>query len=167
LAFALDYARAVDDRPLRELVEERSRTYFAEDAAYPAAWEPSGEDFFSPALIEADLMRRVLPPADFRTWFGRFLPGIARGEPKGLLTPATVSDRSDPKLVHLDGLNLSRAWCMRSIAATLPADDPARRVLVESAAHHAAAGLQQVASGDYAGEHWLATFAVYLLSTGT
>jgi hypothetical protein len=165
LAFALDYARAVDDRALRELIEERSRTYFAEDAAYPAAWEPGGEDFFSPALMEADLMRRVLSPTEFRTWFGRFLPGIARGEPKGLLRPATVSDRSDPKLVHLDGLNLSRAWCMRRIAATLPEDDPARNLLVESAARHTAAGLQHAASGDYAGEHWLATFAVYLLST--
>jgi hypothetical protein len=155
----------VDDRPLRELIEERSRTYFANDAAAPASWEPGGEDFFSPALMEADLMRRVLAPAEFRTWFGRFLPGTAAGEPKGLLAPATVSDRSDPKLVHLDGLNLSRAWCMRSIAAALPADDPARKVLVASAARHAAAGLQQVASGDYAGEHWLATFAVYLLAT--
>jgi len=165
LAFALDYARAVDDRPLRELVEERSRTYFARDADYPAAWEPGGEDFYSAALMEADLMRRVLPPNEFRTWFARFLPGITRGEPKGLLTPATVSDRSDPKIVHLDGLNLSRAWCLRSVAAALPADDPARKVLVESANRHAAAGLQHVASGDYAGEHWLATFAVYLLTT--
>ena len=165
LTFALDYARALDDRPLRELVEERSRTYFAKDVDYPAAWEPGGEDFFSPALMEADLMRRVLAPAEFRTWFVRFLPRLAQGEPKGLLAPATVSDRSDPKIVHLDGLNLSRAWCLRSIAAALPADDPARKVLVEAAAAHAAASLQHVASGDYAGEHWLATFAVYLLAT--
>jgi hypothetical protein len=154
----------VDDKPLRELVEERSRTYFARDADYPAAWEPGGEDFFSPALMEADLMRRVLPPNEFRTWFARFLPRMAQGEPKGLLTPATVSDRSDPKVVHLDGLNLSRAWCLRSIAAALPADDPARKILVEAAATHAAAGVKHVTSGDYAGEHWLATFAGYLLA---
>ena len=100
----------------------------------------------------------------FRAWFGKFLPGAARGRPEALFTPAVVADRSDPQLVHLDGLNLSRAWCMRAIAAALPKDDPARRVLAESASHHAEAGLRHVASGDYAGEHWLASFAVYLLS---
>jgi hypothetical protein len=165
LAFALDYARAVGDKKLAALVEERSRAYFADDAGIPAAWEPDGADFFSPSLMEADLMRRVLPPAEFRAWFHRFLPGLAKGEPKTLLAPAKVTDRSDPQLVHLDGLNLSRAWCMRSIAAALPADDPARKVLAESAARHAEAALGHVASGDYAGEHWLASFAVYLLST--
>jgi len=134
LAFALDYARAVDHKQLRQLIEERSRSYFARDVEVPAAWEPGGADFFSPSLMEADLMRRVLPPAEFRTWFRRFLPGVARGEPKSLLKPATVTDRSDPQLVHLDGLNLSRAWCMRGVAAALPADDPARKVLAESAA---------------------------------
>jgi hypothetical protein len=165
LAFALDYARAVGDRPLRELAEERSRAYFAADANYPAAWEPGGEDFFSPALMEADLMRRVLSPEEFRAWLTRFLPGAAAGEPKNLFTPAVVTDRSDPKLVHLDGLNLSRAWCLRGIASALPAGDPARKVLANSAARHAAAALPHVASGDFVGEHWLATFAVYLLST--
>jgi hypothetical protein len=165
LAFAHDWAVTVKDRPLRELIEERSQTYFAGDVGYPAAWEPGGEDFFSASLMEADLMRRVLPPGEFRKWFHRFLPGIAGGEPRNLLTPATVADRSDPKIVHLDGLNLSRAACMRSIAAVLPADDPARQVLVQSAARHAEASLPHVASGDYAGEHWLATFAVWMLST--
>jgi hypothetical protein len=82
-----------------------------------------------------------------------------------LLTPATVSDRSDPQIVHLDGLNLSRAWCMRSLAVALPKEDPRRKVLADSAARHAEAALRHVASGDYAGEHWLASFAVYLLST--
>ena len=165
LAFALDYARAVDNKPLRQLVEERSRTYFGKDAGIPAAWEPDGADFFSPNLTEADLMRRVLPPAEFQAWFRRFLPDVARGEPKTLLEPAMVTDRTDPQLVHLDGLNLSRAWCMRSIAAALPKDDPARKVLAEAAARHAEAALRHVASGDYAGEHWLASFAVYLLAT--
>jgi len=93
------------------------------------------------------------------------MPNIAKGEPKSLLAPATVTDRSDPQIVHLDGLNLSRAWCMRSIAAALPKDDPARKVLAEAAARHAEVALSHVASGDYAGEHWLASFAVYLLST--
>ena len=111
-------------------------------------------------------MRRVLPPAEFRAWFARFLPGAARSEPKALFTPATVTDRTDPQLVHLDGLNLSRAWCMRSIAAALPAADPARAALAASAARHAESALGHVASGDYAGEHWLASFAVYLLTTG-
>jgi hypothetical protein len=165
LAFALDYARAVGNEPLRERVEERGRAYFGKDVSVPAAWEPDGADFFSPSLMEADLMRRVLPPAEFLAWFRRFLPDIAKGEPKSLLEPARVTDRTDPQLVHLDGLNLSRAWCMRRIAAALPRDDPARRVLAESAARHAEAGLRHVASGDYAGEHWLASFAVYLLAT--
>lgn len=164
LAFALDYARAVDHKPLQALLAERSRTYFGQDAHIPAHWEPDGADFFSPSLMEADLMRRVLPPAEFRTWFARFLPLVAKGEPKTLFTPAKVSDRSDPQIVHLDGLNLSRAWCVRSIAAALDKDDPARRVLLDSAARHAEAALVHVASGDYAGEHWLASFAVYLLS---
>jgi hypothetical protein len=165
LACALDSARAVEHKVLRELVEERSRTYYGRDAGIPAAWEPDGADFFSPSLMEADLMRRVLPPTEFQSWLHRFLPDLARGEPKTLLVPATVTDRSDPQIVHLDGLNLSRAWCMRSIAAALPKEDPARSVLLESAGRHAEAGLRHVASGDYAGEHWLASFAVYLLST--
>src|SRR6185295_5073733 len=112
---------------LERLLNERSRTYFAKDVNYPGAWEPGGEDFFSPALMEADLMRRVLKPAEFSRWFDRFLPQLAIGIPATLLKPATVTDRSDPKLVHLDGLNLSRAWCMRSIANALPKKDPARK----------------------------------------
>ena len=165
LAFALDYARAVGNQKLESLIVERSRTYFGNDRDYPASWEPSGEDFFSPALMEADLMRRVMSQTEFAGWFHRFLPGTTRGEPKALLTPAIVTDRTDPKLVHLDGLNLSRGWCMRSIAVALPQDDPARKVLAGAAAAHAQAALAHVASGDYAGEHWLASFAVYLLTT--
>jgi hypothetical protein len=164
LAFALDYAKAVGDRELESLLEERSRSYFANDVDYPGAWEPGGEDFFSAALMEADLMRRVMKPREFATWFHKFLPGVAKGSPASLVQPAIVTDRSDPKLVHLDGLNLSRAWCMRSIAKALPETDPARKVLSISADKHAAAALAHVASGDYAGEHWLASFAVYLLS---
>src|ERR1041384_1113840 len=124
------------ERELEALLDERSRTYFANDADYPGAWEPGGEDFFSPALMEADLMRRVMQPAEFATWFHRLLPGVAKGDPAALLKPAVVTDRSDPKLVHLDGLNLSRAWCMRSIARGLPARDPARAALLTSADKH-------------------------------
>lgn len=165
LAFALDYARAADDRELEALIVERSKTYFLGDTTYPAGWEPGGEDFFSPGLMEADLMLRVLKPLEFRRWFRRFLPAIATGQPKTLLTPATVADRSDPKIVHLDGLNLSRAWCMRHISAALPQRDSASRVLSQAAAAHAKDALAHVASGDYVGEHWLASFAVYLLTS--
>jgi Protein of unknown function (DUF2891) len=165
LAFALDYARAVGHKDLAKLLEERSRTYYAKDSAIPAVWEPDGADFFSPSLMEADLMRRVLPPREFADWLRRFYPDLAKGQPKSLMEPATVTDRTDPQIVHLDGLNLSRAWCMRCIAAELPKDDPSRKVLTESAARHAKAALGHVTSGDYAGEHWLATFAAYMLST--
>ena len=164
LAFALDYAKSVGDSELESLLDERSRTYFASDADYPGAWEPGGEDFFSAALMEADLMRRVMKPQEFATWFHKFLPGVEKGNPASLLQPAIVTDRTDPKLVHLDGLNLSRAWCMRNIAKALPESDPARKILSVSAEKHASAALAHVASGDYAGEHWLASFAVFLLS---
>jgi hypothetical protein len=165
LSFALDYARTISHEALTGLIEERSRAYFLSDSNYPAHLEPSGEDFFSPALIEADLMRRVLTAADFADWFHGFLPHVSEGKPESLFYPVTVSDRADPKLVHLDGLNLSRAWCLRSIAATLPADNMSVEVLKRSAGLHAADGLAHVASGNYEGEHWLATFAVYMLST--
>jgi len=165
LCLALDYARTLQDRNFAELIEGTSRSYYLADANYPAWLEPSGEDFLSPALEEADLMRRVLPTAEFAEWCHRFLPGLEAGEPKSLLTPAIVSDRTDGKLVHLDGLNLSRAWCMRSIAAALPRSDPAAKQLITAAQLHAEDGLAHVTSGNYEGEHWLATFAVYLLST--
>jgi len=164
IAFALDYARQAGKSQLEELLRERSLTYFSRDAGCPAAWEPDGDDFFSPCLMEADLMRRVLSPDEFSEWFRRFMPGLMAREPSSLLEPADVSDRSDPKIVHLDGLNLSRAWCMLGIARALPASDPVRPVLVESAIRHAKATLPHIASGNYEGEHWLASFAVYLLS---
>src|SRR5205814_4864093 len=116
LAFAHDYAKALKHNALRELIEQRSRDYYGKDADAPARWEPDGADFFSPSLMEADLMRRVLPPVEFRTWFGKYLPGVAKSEPASLMSPATVTDRTDPHIVHLDGLNLSRAWCMKGIA---------------------------------------------------
>lgn len=164
IAFALDYVRAVGNQELGDLLIERSHTYFAEDSNCPAAWEPDGDDFFSRCLMEADLMRRVLTPTEFKEWFHRFLPGLEDREPKSLLEPAEVSDRSDGKIVHLDGLNLSRAWCMNGIAQALPEDDSLRAVLTESAVRHAQATLPHIASGSYEGEHWLASFAVYMLS---
>ena len=165
LAFAFDYAKTTGNQKLEAIIAERSRTYFGNDRNYPGSWEPGGEDFFSPALLEADLMRRVLSQAEFRQWFDRFLPQLASGIPASLMEPATVTDRTDPKLVHLDGLNLSRAWCMSNIANALPQTDPARKVLIKAARTHLSDALVHVASGDYAGEHWLASFAVYALST--
>jgi len=155
MALALDYARAARDKPLEDVLVERAKTYYAADADYPAAWEPSGEDFLSPALEEADLMRRVLPEKEFVRWFQRFLP---HGLPASLRQPAVVSDRSDPKLAHLDGLNLSRAWCLRALSRV-------DKALAPAAALHEQAGLAHVATGDYMGEHWLASFAIYLYGT--
>lgn len=165
LTFALDYAREFGHQELEDLVIERSLAYYGKDRDYPAGWEPGGDHFLSPALTEADLMRRVLGPAEYAEWLGNFLPELAQGGPESLLQPAQVADRSDPKIVHLDGLNLSRAWAMRGIVNSLPTDDPRRVVLLKSIAAHTEASLPHVTSGDYAGEHWLASFAVYLLST--
>ena len=165
LCLALDYARAVRDQNFAELIEEHSRKYYLSDSNYPAWLEPGGGDFLSPALVEADLLRRVLAPAEFAEWFHCYLPGLESGEPQNLLTPAIVSDRTDGKLAHLDGLNLSRAWCMRSIASAMPPNDAAGARLRKAALLHAEDGLAHVTSGNYEGEHWLATFAAYMLST--
>jgi hypothetical protein len=164
IAFALDYARAVGHQDLETLLVQRSRDYFLQDRHYPAQWEPDGDDFFSRSLMEADLMRRVLPVKDYPAWFHAFLPTLAEGEPRSLLHPAQVSDRSDPKIVHLDGLNLSRAWCMRGIASALPDGDPVKAILLASAERHTQATLPHITSGNYEGEHWLASFAAYLLT---
>ena len=112
-------------------------------------------------------MRRVLPAAHFASWLAAFLPSLAGGGPLQVLTPALVSDRSDGQIVHLDGLNLSRAWCMWGIAGALATDDRRRSILIDAAERHARAGLLGVASGDYMGEHWLGSFALYMLSCAT
>lgn len=160
IAFALDYARLAGRDDLAALLVERATHYYAADRDAPAAWEPGGDDFLSPSLIEADLMRRVLPPGELAGWLHGFFP---RGLPPSLQQPALVSDRTDPKLAHLDGLNISRAWCLRAVAKALPDGDPLRTELTAAAGAHATAGLAHVATGDYMGEHWLASFAVYLL----
>ena len=164
LAFALDYASIVGDMKLKDLLIARSNDYFGGDTDYPAKLEPGGSDFLSPALAEADLMRRVLPADKFASWFHAYLPALPKGEPKNLLQIAIVSDRSDPQLGHLDGLNLSRAWCMRHIAAALPAGDAWRAVMEDAGHTHAVDALEHVATGHYEGEHWLGSFAVYLLT---
>jgi len=164
LAFALDYARDCDAQVLRDVLEAKARAWYFDDVDAPAAWEPSGVDFFSPVLIEADLMRRVLDAVAFGDWLARFLPGIAQRDPAALFTPAVVSNRCDPHIVHLDGLNLSRAWCWRAIAAALPAGDSRVAIATAAADVHQEAGLRGVGSGEYGGDHWLATFAVLALS---
>ena len=164
ILFALDYARAAGENALEALCVERARTWFGGDRDAPVSWEPSGADFFSPALIEAELMRRVLPQPEFSEWLQSFLPGIARREPAALFAPAQVTDRTDPFIVHLDGLNFSRAWCFRGIASALPGSDPRAPILREAGAVHLDAGMAGMEGSDYMGEHWLATFATLALT---
>ena len=164
LLFALDYARAAGETALAALCAERAQSWFAGDRAASAQWEPSGADFLSPVAIEAELMHRVLAPAEFGQWLADFLPGLARGEPPALFAPADVTDRDDPYIVHLDGLNFSRAWCFRGIARALPDGDPRVAVLDEAARRHLDAGGAGLSSGNYMGEHWLATFATLALT---
>ncbi|MEQ1498897.1 MAG: DUF2891 domain-containing protein [Novosphingobium sp.] len=159
LTLALDWARD-HDGALEGLIESRARDWFLADRACQA-WEPGGDEFLSPALCEALLMSRVLG-ADFAEWFDRFLPEIGSGRPATLLLPATVSDRSDGKIAHLDGLNLSRAWCWRQIAAALPPGHPALEPALMTAQEHLDSALPHIA-GDYMGEHWLASFALLAL----
>ncbi|MCB0559488.1 MAG: DUF2891 domain-containing protein [Lewinellaceae bacterium] len=155
LAFAWDYAVATERWELQELVAFRARDFYFKDQGCPISWEPSGFDFLSPCLEEADIMSRVLDPREFQDWFAKFLPNWQ------VMTPAEVSDRTDGKLVHLDGLNFSRAWVLYSIAQKLPGQ---KEQLSALAAQHMAKSLPQITSGDYAGEHWLASFALYALS---
>jgi hypothetical protein len=164
LAFAHDYAAATSHHELLAITASTVRTFFRADAAYPAHLEPSGADFFSPSLMEADLMRRILPPAEFADWFDSFLPQAAGGMPRSLFEPARVSDRTDLQIVHLDGLNLSRAWCMRNTAQALPAGHAARGTLTLAADRHLHASLPHVGSGHYGGDHWLATFALLAMT---
>jgi len=162
IALALDYARGAADQHLTEAITSKARKWYGSDADYPA-WEPDGSDFQSPGLIEVECMRRVLPPNEFLPWFDRFLPNLAEQQPKTLFTPAFVSDRTDGQITHLDGLNLSRAWCWRAIASALPENDPRRSLALKAYQTHLDAALPHV-SGDYMGEHWLATFAMLALT---
>ncbi len=164
LIFALDYARAAGISELEELIIERSLDYFSGDRGCPGGWEPGGDDFLSPCLVEADLLRRIMNREKFEDWFHEFLPALKSGEPGSLLKPAVVADRSDPKIVHLDGLNLSRAWCLYGIAGSLKKKDSVRGIILKSADLHSADALEHVATGNYVGEHWLASFAVYMFS---
>ena len=166
LSLMLDYARSVGNDAFAKLVADSARKFFMADKNCPLVYEPSGEDFLSPSLGEADVMRRLLLPGEFAEWLKGFMPQIPAARDGGYNTdwlPVTVSpDPSDPKLAHLDGLNLSRAWMLEGIISALPADDPRRPALQTAADAHRRAGLAAVTGEHYEGGHWLGSFAVYL-----
>jgi hypothetical protein len=168
LGVILDYARSTKNDSLARLATDSAKKFFLADKNCPLNYEPSGEDFLSPCLAEADVMRRVLSQDEFAKWLKEFLPQIPEGPLQGKAAranwlPVTVSpDPSDPKLAHLDGLNLSRAWMLEGIASVLPADDPRRPALSVAADEHRRAGIAAVTGAHYEGGHWLGSFAVYL-----
>jgi hypothetical protein len=165
LAFSFAAARARDGDPaLLTALTDKALEWFGGDMMYPAAWEPSGHDFLSPALTEAELMARVLPAGQFADWLGMFLPGLEQRSPAGLFAPVAVADASDGQVAHLHGLNASRAWCWRRLADSLPGGDPRAAAAREAARRHADAALPHVVGDDYMVEHWLAAYAVLLLS---
>lgn len=163
-AFALfiDWARIAGDQAFEDLVLTRSRQFYLGDVNCPLAYEPGGQDFLSPCLAEADLMRRVLPPAEYAVWLEGFLPGIPAHGGADWLPLAVITDRSDGKLAHLDGLHLSRAWALWGMAAGLPVGDPRIPAIEAAAVRQSLAGLAAVTGEHYAGGHWLASFATYL-----
>jgi len=167
LALAWDYIQAaalqgVAYDELTRLIGSKARAWYLTDENYHG-WEPDGTDFLSPGLMEAELMRRVLPADEFLAWFGKFLPRLADKQPAAMFEPAFVSDRTDGQITHLDGLNLSRSWCFRSLGRALPEGDPRRAVCEAAYTQHLEAALPHV-SGDYMGEHWLATFALLAMT---
>jgi len=157
LGLMLDYARIAGNGEFERLLESRTRDYYLRDTNCPLAYEPSGEDFLSPCLAEADVVRRILPPGEFARWFTAFLPRVD-------LEPTRVVDFTDGKLYHLAGLNLSRAWMLEGIVSKLPADDARRRQLTDLAARLRQAGLESIRSEHYEGGHWLGSYALYLVS---
>jgi hypothetical protein len=159
-----DWARVSGDPEMRTLLESAAKRFYRNDKNCPLAYEPSGEDFLSPCLAEADFLRRVLDRRAFTEWLGGFLPGIPFDAGKSWLTPGIVTDRSDPKLAHIDGLNLSRAWMLEGIAQGLDSKDRRVPALLAAAARHREAALPAVTGEHYEGGHWLGTFAVYLTS---
>jgi hypothetical protein len=158
----LDWARGAGEKERSGLLARRVVELYGKDRGCPIGYEPSGQDFLSPCIAEADLVRRVLPPDRFAKWLSAFLTSLPTDGSVRWLSPGIVTDRTDGKLVHLDGLNLSRAFMLRGIAAGLPKGDPRIRALLATADVHATASLPSVTSEHYVGSHWLGTFAVYL-----
>ena len=163
-SLVLDWARIAGDQDTAALLRSRVESFYLKDRGCPLSYEPSGQDFLSPCIAEADLVRRVLEPSEYAAWLGRFLPEIPRDGSTSWLEPAVVTDPGDPKLAHLDGLNLSRAWMLEGIAAGLPRGDPRLPSLGATAARHRADGLKSVTGEHYEGGHWLGSFAVYLVT---
>ena len=160
----LDWAEIAGDEELKSLITSKAKAFHLQDIDCPLAYEPSGEDFLSPCLMEADLMRRILPADTFSTWLEKFLPQIPKDGSGDWLAPGIVKDASDGKLVHLDGVNSSRAWNLYNIARALPEGDPRAASLVAAADIHAQEGVAAVSSEHYSGGHWLASFATYLMT---
>jgi Protein of unknown function (DUF2891) len=160
----LDSARNAGDKEFEALLVGKIREFYLKDRNCPMAYEPSGEDFLSPCLAEADVVRRVLAPKDFQLWLTKFLPVIPTDGTSAWLKPGVVTDPTDPKLAHLDGLNLSRAWMLEGIASALPAKDPRLASIHATAAAHRSKGLAAVTGEHYEGGHWLGSFAVYLVT---
>ena len=160
----LDYAQGAGDEKFAELVVSKSKQFYRNDRNCPLAYEPSGEDFLSPCLGEADLMRRVLPSREFAAWLRTFMPQISTSGSAEWLQPVVSPDPSDPKLAHLDGLNLSRAWMLNGIASALPTNDKRLPSIRAAADAHERAGLAAVTGEHYEGGHWLGSFAVYLVT---
>ena len=160
----LDWARVSGDTQMERLIIERALAFHAGDVNCPLAYEPSGEDFLSPCLMEADLMRRVLSEAEFSDWFSAFMPDVPTDGSADWLAPGIVKDATDGKLVHLDGVNSSRAWNLYNIARALPPSDPRRASLIAAAKTHADTGVAAVSDEHYSGSHWLASFATYLMT---
>jgi Protein of unknown function (DUF2891) len=164
LGLMLDYARGTGNAKFADLLVSKARQFYLGDKDCPLAYEPSGEDFLSPCLGEADMMRRVLPSAEFGRWLQTFMPQISPARNGAWLTPVVSPDPSDPKLAHLDGLNLSRAWMLEGIASGLPKGDKRLSIILAAAEDHRRAGLAAVTGEHYEGGHWLGSFAVYLVT---
>jgi len=164
LGLMLDYAHGDGDQKFAELVVSKAKQFYLSDTNCPLTYEPSGEDFLSPCLGEADLMRRVLPSRQFARWLRTFMPQISTSADLKWLQPVVSPDPSDPKLAHLDGLNLSRAWMLEGIAAGLPKNDKRLPSIITTAEAHRRAGLAAVTGEHYEGGHWLGSFAVYLVT---
>lgn len=161
----LDWARTSGHESLESLLEQKIEAFYVRDENCPLAYEPSGQDFLSPCIAEADVVRRVLSPDEFASWLAEFLPQIpAGGTDREWLPVAIVTDRTDGKLAHLDGLNLSRAWMLEGIASGLPEDDPRIKALLKTARIHTADALKAVDGAHYEGGHWLGSFATYLVT---
>ena len=163
LLLAIDYSRAASRDELSRACIAKARQWYVHDRDGPAQWEPSGADFLSPTLIEAALMTRVLDADAFAAWLERFLPRLRERLPATLFAPVRVSDRADAQIVHLDGLNLSRAWCFHEIAAALVADEPRRALLRDAAHEHLRAGMAALDARAFVATHWLASFAALAL----